>query len=164
MGAATADGIYGMIAAFGLSVIIQILFSFHIWLQFVGGVIILYLAIQTIRAVPSEKAVGVPSKSLWGNYLSSFALTLSNPLTILSFVGIFAGLGITSEARQSIWLSLMLVLGVFLGSSFWWLMLSTTVGLIRTRLNMKSLRILNIISGVVLIGFGITALVSVFWK
>lgn len=95
-----------------------------------------------------------------GMYLSMLLLTLTNPLTILSFVVIFAGVGI-GGAHAGSGNALLLVLGVFLGSVCWWLILTSAVGFIRTRLNVRLLLWINRASGVILLIFGIIALTGV---
>ncbi len=101
-------------------------------------------------------------RGLLADYLSTFFLTLTNPMTILSFAAIFAGLGIANTGGSPIF-ALILVVGVFLGSGSWWLILSSATNLLRSRF-MKStgLRWVNWISGAIIFGFGILALTSVF--
>jgi threonine/homoserine/homoserine lactone efflux protein len=106
-------------------------------------------------AEPSSAAgIGLP-----GAYISTFFLTLTNPMTILSFAAIFAGLGIGS-ATGNYSSAALLVLGVFLGSGLWWLLLSGGVSLFRTKLKPRALWWVNTISGIVILGFGVTALLS----
>ncbi len=93
-------------------------------------------------------------------YASTLALTLTNPLTILSFAAIFAGLGFASTSTSYVSAAL-LVLGVFLGSALWWLLLSTGVGLLRQRLDLAALRWVNRLSGMMILGFGVFALASI---
>ena len=160
MGAATADGAYGLIAALGLTAATQLLIVLSFWTRLVGGGFLIYLGIITLRSKPAMVTGTVPAGTLWGSYASSLALTLSNPATIISFVGIFAGLGVTTSAHGSWLATLLLVAGVFLGSALWWLTLSTGIALIRQRLSQDVFRAVNIISGVILLGFGVVALVS----
>jgi arginine exporter protein ArgO len=89
----------------------------------------------------------------------SFFLTLTNPATILSFVAIFAGLGLVSAGVNYL-SAVVLVLGVFVGSAVWWLLLSGGVSLFRTRFNTRALHWVNRISGVVIAAFGVFVLVG----
>ncbi len=163
-GVALADGTYGAIAGFGLTLVSQFLVSQQFWVRLLGGLFLLYLGVKTLFAKPAEKAVTVHStdtRSLWGASLSTFFLTLTNPLTILSFVAIFAGLGLGVGNRDYTSAS-MLVLGVFLGSALWWLILTSAVGWLRTRLTPRVLRWMNVLSGLIVAVFGVLALASLW--
>lgn len=109
-------------------------------------------------AVPAEQAAAAGGKSLFGMYASTFLLTLTNPLTILSFAAIYAGLGLASQAGDYL-SAAVLVLGVFLGSAGWWLLLSGGVSLLRGRITPSALRWVNRISGAIILGFGLVVLV-----
>ena len=128
LGAATADAIYGCIAAFGLTLISNFLVSQETWLRLVGGVFLCYLGIRTLLKKPTEQAAVARRSGLIGAFASTFLLTLTNPITIISFVAIFAGLGLAG-ASESYLSASVLISGVFLGSSLWWLLLSGGFGL-----------------------------------
>lgn len=159
LGAATADGLYGCVAGFGLTFISGILIDQQMWLRLFGGLFLCYLGIRTLLSRPAEQEARAAGTGLLGSYASTFLLTVTNPMTILSFAAIFAGLGLanTSGSYAS---ALVLVLGVFLGSASWWLLLSGGVGLFRDKFNTKGLLWVNRISGVVIIIFGAIALGS----
>lgn len=165
LGAATADGVYGCVAGFGLTAISDFLTNQSMVLRIVGGLFLCYLGVKTFLAKPSSEAsevmaedgAGTLPRSLVTAYGSTFALTLTNPATILSFAAIFAGLGIV-EAGQDYAQSAVLVLGVFLGSALWWLFLSGSVSLLRSRIKPTHMCWLNRLSGIVLLVFGIIAL------
>lgn len=159
LGAATADAVYGAIAGFGLTFISSILVSQQIWLRLVGGLFLCYLGLKTFLAKPAEQAASAKGKGLLGAYASTFVLTLTNPMTILSFVAIFAGLGVAS-ARGNYVSAGVLVVGVFIGSALWWLLLSLGVSAFRTKFSLQGLRWMNRISGVVIMGFGLLALLG----
>ena len=155
-GAATADALYGTVAAFGLTIVSQFLIDQRGWIQLVGGLFLVYLGIQSMRSHPNNSSNSVAnSESLSASYLSTFFLTITNPMTILSFVGVFAGLGISSDSSAS---AAILVMGVFLGSLLWWLILSGGVEVISRFLKNGLLVWVNRASGVVLVLFGIIAL------
>ena len=126
LGVATADATYGAIAAFGLSAITDTLVNARQVLGLVGGVFLLWLAWRTIRSAPTEAAtVATARRGYVGAYLSILGLTLTNPMTILSFGALFAGLGVTSGATGD---AALVVVGVLLGSTAWWIVLTTAVG------------------------------------
>ncbi len=133
LGAATADAVYGCIAGFGLTFISDLLVGQQTWLRLIGGLFLCYLGLKTLLAKPVEEAAQAPSDGLQIAYASMFFLTLTNPMTIISFAAIFAGLGLAG-ARGSY--------------------LSTGVGLSRGKFNASGLQWVNRISGAVIVGFG----------
>jgi threonine/homoserine/homoserine lactone efflux protein len=156
LGAATADAGYGAVAAFGLTLITDFLMEGASWLRLIGGAFLLFLGIRTFFARPAERAAPARGGGLVGAYASTLFLTLTNPTTILSFAAIFAGLGVgsTNDALSA----MLLVLGVFLGSALWWLVLSGTAGLFRAKLSAGGLRWVNRVSGTIIAAFGVLAL------
>jgi threonine/homoserine/homoserine lactone efflux protein len=212
LGAATADATYAAIAGFGVSALAAVLVDQRVWLRLVGGIFLVYLAMRTLRAAPAERSAG-PTASGMGlaaAYSSTLVLTLSNPMTILSFAGIFAGLGLgdvspasdasaatsstalggtssiasaamssiaiatvtssslasvassslASAASSSIQSAVDLVLGVFVGSAAWWLILASLVAQLRRRVTPPWLRRVNVASGLVILGFGVQSLIA----
>lgn len=161
LGAATADAFYGCVAGFGLTFISSLLIDQQMWMRLVGGLFLLYLGIKTLLSRPAEQAAKTTGNGLLSAYASTFLLTVTNPLTILSFAAIFAGLGLTNTTG-SYASALILVLGVFLGSASWWLLLSGGVGLFRDKFNTQGMVWVNRISGVMITAFGAVALVGLF--
>ncbi|MBM5805898.1 MAG: LysE family translocator, partial [Candidatus Verstraetearchaeota archaeon] len=96
LGAATADAIYGAVAGFGLTFISDVLINQQLWLRLLGGAFLLYLGTRTILSKPSKETPQTANKGLAADYTSTFLLTLTNPMTILSFIAVFAGLGLGS--------------------------------------------------------------------
>ena len=159
LGAATADALYGSIAAFGLAFISNILINQQGWIRLIGGVFLCSLGIKIFLSSPAKQAARVKGPGLVSTYASTFFLTLTNPMTILSFAAIFAGLGVGSETANYLFAG-TLVLGVFIGSAFWWLILSSGVSLIRKKIESHRLRWVNRMSGIIITIFGILALLS----
>jgi threonine/homoserine/homoserine lactone efflux protein len=159
LGAATADAIYGCIAGFGLTLVADLLLAHQLWLRLIGGLYLCYLGLSTFWSRPAEHAATSRAASLLSAYTSTLLLTVTNPMTILAFMAIFAGFGIAATA-QSYTTAGVLVLGVFTGSALWWLLLSSGVGLFRSRLDLRHLWWINKISGVIIAGFGVLALLS----
>ncbi len=161
LGAATADGLYGCVAGFGLTWVSQFLIDQQVWLRLVGGLFLCYLGWRAARAQPAPATATVARLASWQAYGSTLMLTLTNPATILSFVAIFAGLGLASTGA-SYGAAALLVSGVFSGSAAWWLLLSVGVGLLGQRWNLARSRWLNYASGAIIGGFGVLALGSLF--
>ena len=161
-GAALADCLYGAIAAFGLTAIAAFLQEYTTWLQLVGGGFLIALGARIALQKPhKEDEIRHPRKDwhslkeIAGDFLSTFLLTLTNPATILSFVAIFAGLGLVSDSENPDYnVSALMVLGVFLGSLMWWCILSGGIGIFRHKLDRKALRFTNLLSGIIIGGFG----------
>ncbi len=159
LGAATADALYGCVAGFGMTLISSFLVNQQNWIRLVGGVFLCYLGVKTLLTKPAQEPAEVKKKGLLGSFISTFFLTVTNPVTILSFAAIFAGLGLASSDNNFSSAG-FLVLGVFCGSAAWWLLLSGVVGLFREKFGHKAMQWVNRISGMIILGFGIFALVS----
>lgn len=156
LGAAVADAVYGAVAGFGLTAVSGLLMRQQGVMRVVGGLFLCYLGLRTFIARPADRAAPASGAGLLGAFASTLGLTLANPATILSFVAVFAGLGIAGAGswREAT----VLVAGVFLGSALWWLMLSGAVGAMRSRFDPTALRWINRLSGAVLLAFGAAAL------
>ena len=159
LGAATADAIYGFIAGFGLTFISNFLISQLVWLRLIGGGFLCYLGLRTFLSKPVEHVASAKGNGLFGSYVSTFFLTITNPMTILFFAAIFAGLGVGGAGGNYV-SAAVLVLGVFIGSALWWFILSGVVSVFRTKFNPHKLRWVNRISGIIITGFGLIALLS----
>jgi threonine/homoserine/homoserine lactone efflux protein len=180
LGAATADAAYGAIAGFGLTAISGVLIGGQAWLRLVGGLFLVYLGLRTLLAGQAQTPVAArrepdaprePDSSragathtppaqhnLAGAYATTLVLTLTNPMTILSFAAIFAGLGIA--AARDYGSAALLVAGVFTGSALWWFILSGIAATLRGRMGAGSLRWVNGAAGAVILTFGVLALLS----
>jgi threonine/homoserine/homoserine lactone efflux protein len=159
LGAATADSVYGIIAGFGLTAISSFLLTQEFWIKLIGGSFLLFLGVKSFVTKPASKAANVNSKGLLNNFISTFFLTITSPATILSFLAIFAalGLGTTSTHYSS---SMLLVLGIGLGSALWWFILSSIVSFFQSQLTPNKLIWINRLSGLIIITFGLFALYS----
>jgi threonine/homoserine/homoserine lactone efflux protein len=158
MGAATADAIYGAIAAFGLTSISDLLVRQKLWLGVGGGIFLCYLGLRTAFSKPPTDGVRKVSTGLWGAYFSTLLLTLTNPTTILSFVAVFTGFGLVAAANYQS--AAAMVLGVFAGSAFWWLLLSHLAAFFRARITTKWMLTINRFSGAIVFAFGVYAFVT----
>ena len=153
LGAATADAIYGTIAAAGLTLVADFLVRQQVWLGLLGGGFLVYLGIKTLRTAPQREDNAIGKDSPGGNYFSTLLLTLSNPMTIFMFAAIFGGMSVqTGTTYRSN--AFLLVLGVFTGSALWWLSLSAAVSLLREKVNARLMMWVNRLAGVVITGFG----------
>jgi threonine/homoserine/homoserine lactone efflux protein len=152
MGIAVADGLYGAVAAFGLTAISGFLLQYSRWIALVGGVFLVYLGIKILISTPTISAADERKISHAKAFLSTLGLTLANPPTILAFAAIFAGLGLVSGDYA---IAALVVLGVFLGSASWWIALAAGADWLRNRMGPKVIRAINVISGLSILGFAI---------
>jgi threonine/homoserine/homoserine lactone efflux protein len=155
LGAAAADAVYGAVAGFGLTLVSGFLVDQQRWLRLGGGLFLCYLGVRTLLGPPADRAAAAGGSSRLAAFASTFVLTLTNPTTILSFVAVFAGLGVGAGGLGGAGL---VVAGVFLGSAAWWLILSGGVSLLRARVGPGVLRWVNRLSGLVILAFGLLAL------
>ncbi len=158
MGAATADACYGAVAGFGLTRVTSFMIGERTWLTLVGGLFLCWLGARIMRTHPDLSAARQPDSWTHGAFLSALIITLTNPLTILAFVGAFAGLGL-AVARDYL-AATVLVVGVFVGSGIWWLLLSSFAARMRDRFDPRWLQRVNWASGALLIVVGLGALLS----
>lgn len=153
MGIAVADGIYGAVAAFGLTAISGILLRHGFWIGLVGGAFLAYLGIKTLLSRPAGNGETPRPAGLVQAFLSTLGLTLANPPTILAFAAIFAGLGLAASADYAA--AALVTLGVFLGSAAWWVILAAGAGALRGRFGPRLLRAVNVVSGVTILAFAL---------
>lgn len=151
MGIAVADGLYGAVAAFGLTAVSGFLLAHGFWIGLAGGAFLVYLGVKTLLAVPAAAHETAKPASHAQAFLSTLGLTLANPPTILAFAAIFAGLGLAASADFAA--AALVTLGVFLGSAAWWLVLAAFAGTLRARLGPPLLRAINIVSGTTILAF-----------
>jgi threonine/homoserine/homoserine lactone efflux protein len=160
LGAATADATYGSVAALGLTAATGLLLAHAALLRLGGGLFLCWFGIRTILARPAETdpSAGAAPR-LWAAYGSTLLLTITNPMTILSFAAAFAGLGLANGVIGPA-TGLSLVASVFAGSMLWWALLSGGIGVLRGSLGVRALRVVNWMAGLLLIAFGLVAVVS----
>lgn len=162
LGAALADAFYGCMAGFGVCLVSHTLLYYQSWLQLIGAFILLYLGIRIFRSPPID--LSKTSQEIFSCrkiFLTTFALTLTNPFTLLCFTAVYAGLGI-SPVDEDLLSALMLIVGILLGAAIWWLLLSCGVSFVGKRWGIQSSPLLNRISGALLMSFGSVGCLSAF--
>jgi len=160
LGAAVADMIYGIIGGFGLTFISSILLSQKNILTILGGIFLGYLGIKTLLEKPADNTTETSHKNLVTSFTATFFLTLTNPMTILSFTAILAGLGLGS-ANTNYQTALALVSGIFIGSLSWWFLLCGSIAIFRQKITIHNLLWINRISGIIILCFSVIILLSV---
>ncbi len=159
LGAAAADAVYGAVAAFGATIVSEWLITEHEWLQRVGGVILLVLGLRLLLMKPIEREASPENggRGLTGDFLSTFVLTLTNPMTFVAFAAIFATMGIGAVRGEPI-LTVELVGGVFAGSGAWWIILCAGAWALRRHFDFRRLSMINRATGVFVIAVGLVYL------
>lgn len=163
LGAALADAVFGLIAGFGLTFLSNFLLAHQKFLRFAGGLFLIYLGISTFFEKTPENAASVDGKGFFNLTFGTFLLTLTNPLTILSFMAIFAGLGFNDE-NSNYFAASLLVLGVFIGSMAWWIILTSFLRLFHAKMSQKTIIFINKCSGAIIAGFGLLSMASLLIK
>jgi threonine/homoserine/homoserine lactone efflux protein len=157
-GAATADAIYGSMAAFGLTFVSDAIIGQEFWFRLIGGGLLLFLGIRILKAKRKDSAIPFAKKGPLPSYVSAFLLAFTNPITIFAFVAVFAAFGLGHT--RSVFSASLLVLGVFTGSCLWFLTLSYTATFFRKKLDSEGFRWVNRISGILIIMSAVAAFVS----
>lgn len=156
LGAAAADAVYGAIGAFGVSAVIRALTAARVPLALLGGAFLLWLAWRIWRVPPASEAAHVAEgPGLAAAFAGTFALTLSNPATIFSFIAVFATLGARAGASPGAASPWTMIAGVLVGSALWWLLLSGVVGALRQRFDAPLQRLVNRLSAIGLAAFAL---------
>ena len=164
LGAAAGDGVFAIVTGFGLTVVAQEIEGFSTWLELAGGALLLFFGLRIFFTNPhlrdADKLAAKNGRtSLAGAMASTFALTITNPATLLAFAALFAGFGgLAGASSPSIASAAFLVIGVCAGSTLWWLILTTFVGLLHARIDDAVMHVINMISGFLIAGFGAAVL------
>jgi len=160
LGAASADSVFGIIAGFGLTFISDLLLSYQDWLRIGAAGFLLYVGIVALLSDPTARArSGRDPEGLFGDFASTFVLTITNPVTILSFIAIFGAIGFTGD-EATLLHATVLVAGVWLGSFCWWIGLIAGAGVLRMTFQRQHLVWINRGSGGILVGAGVALIGS----
>ena len=134
VGGAVADTLFGGVAAFGLTFVAEFLIQHEGSMRLGGGILLLVLGVHGCLK-PVTLAAAPPSvRGAAGDSVSAFLLTVTNPMTILTFSPVFLAVGavVAQDDRPAAW---TLILGVFAGSCLWWVILCALAELFRRRIN-----------------------------
>ncbi len=159
MGVASADALAAGIAALGISLVSDFLLAHQFTLRLVGGIFLCILGYRIFRTEPAAKLPTIRGNGLLSAYATTFLLTFSNPVTIISFVAIYAGWHVPSLHGHYL-AAALLTFGVFIGSGLWWIILFAGLTLFRLNISSGFLSWVHRVSGVVIVGFGVAVLLS----
>ena len=158
LGAATADMLYGGVAGFSITLVVQFVVREQFWIRFLGGILLVILGISYFFKQPEPLSAQTQERAnAYSDLRSTFLLTLTNPTTVLSFLALLAALGMGNQRQW--WLTVFLVVGIFSGSMAWWIVLSSIVNHFRGRFNDRILQSMNRFAGLAIGGFGVAVCV-----
>jgi threonine/homoserine/homoserine lactone efflux protein len=166
LGAAFADTIYAIIAGLGVGVVVNFIEREQVWIQLVGSVIIIIIAVRTFLANPAVEFRNQRNKKNkpFEEFLSVFLVTISNPAVFFAFIAMYAGFNVFDKQTTNVFSFLIVILSVFIGAMSWWYLLSTIINKYRTRIRLKNIWWLNKIMGGVIflcgVVFGILACIK----
>ncbi|HKA34358.1 MAG TPA: LysE family transporter [Candidatus Binatia bacterium] len=164
LGVATADAVSGGVVALGLTFVSSFLLAKLVWLRLIGGIFLCYLGFKIFATEPQPQSmIDKENKNLLAAYASTFLLTFSNPLTLLSFVAIYAGWAVEDLSTHRL-LAAILTVGIFCGSASWWVVLSGGMPVVRVMFTHDGLRWVHRVSGAIIAGFGFIILLSLTQK
>jgi threonine/homoserine/homoserine lactone efflux protein len=165
LGAAAADGFYAIVAGFSIAIIIDSLTAYQLYLRIIGSIILFFMGyklIVTNPAIQLRKQLKKKGKGLFGDFISIFALTVSNPITVFVFAAVFAGFNVVNKASETISI-IILIFGILLGATLWWFTLSSVVSIFRQKFKLRRMLIINRIAGVLVIAFGGFIIATLFF-
>lgn len=152
LGAALSDICYALITGYGMSFMDELILKHQMFLQVVGSIMLLAFGIYTFRSNPvkSLRPTSNNRGSLLHNFVTAFFVTLSNPLIIFLFIGLFARFSFVMPGSP-LGFQLVGYLAIILGALIWWFSITYFVNKVRTRFNVRGIWILNQIIGVVVV-------------
>ncbi|MGZ8463951.1 MAG: LysE family translocator [Candidatus Binatia bacterium] len=159
LGVASADALVAGIAALGISLVSDFLIEQQFLLRLIGGIFLCVLGYRIYRIEPAVKVPTISTNGLLGAYATTFFLTVSNPVTILSFIAIYAGWHVPS-LRGHYPAAALLMAGVFIGSALWWVALFAGLTLFRLNISNGFLAMVHRVTGIMIVGFGVVVLLS----
>ena len=157
LGAAAADTIYGSIAGFSISFIIQFLLKEEFWIRIFGGILLIGIGIRYYFKKPGSLEEQKQKESPHAEFVSAFLLNLTNPTTVLSFLAVLAVLRMADQ--RAWWQTLVLVGGIFTGAMVWWIIVTIAVNHFRDRFDDRATLWMNRIGGLAIGAFGILTMV-----
>lgn len=159
LGAAVADGLYGTLAAFGLAGLMQTLTELNGIVEVVGGLALMIIGIKLWFSHPHADDVPDTYQDRIKAAIGTFLLTLTNPLTVLGFVALFVSLGL-GEMGQNYMNAAFISVGIILGSSIWWAVVSFCAARFAKKLSDTHLEKINKVSALIIFAFAAIALLK----
>ena len=167
LGIATADSFYAAIAAFGMTALSSLLMEHQFWLNVIGGIFLAFIGTKAIfKKTEDLKFQKLKQKDGMGfirSYFTTLVITVSSPATIFLFISVFTIMGVDlSGGDKSFFSASVAVIGFFLGSILWWILLIYTAHFIGNKINYKAFNLINKISGLIIYCFSCFILLKAF--
>ena len=164
-GAVLGDGTFAVFAAFGITAVSEFIIGYATWIQAVGGAILTAVGVRIMLSKPQVTVLDGEAKRLRSGALvvSTYVLTITNPATMMGFLAIFGGVGNLVSRPGDYAGAGAMVAAVMFGSFLWWLTVSWFASLFRRRIAENGLRMINLVSGAVIVCFGLGIFVKLLW-
>jgi threonine/homoserine/homoserine lactone efflux protein len=159
LSAASADMVYGIVAAFGVTLISDFISQQQHWIRLVSSIFLFILGYHTFFSYPTTDTITSGKNGHARTFVSTFLLTLTNPMTLFAFAIVFAGIGLDKNLGHHGY-AIFFVIGIFLGSLSWFSLLTSLVHFFREIITTDGLVIINKVAGSLLTLFGAIA----FWS
>jgi len=163
IGAASADIIYAIIAGFSITYISDFLIEYQTYIRIIGGTFLILVGVRIALSNPAKqiRKLRIKGNNFYKDYITSFLITVSNPITILAFGAFFAAFNMISKNGGDFPIVIMIIT-VFSGSLLWWLSLIGIVTIFKKRIRLRNLLWINRITGILIVLFAIFVIVSAF--
>ena len=166
LGACLSDIIYALITGYGMSFMDEFLMKNQILLQIIGSIMLFVFGVYTFRSNPVQSIRPVSSTpgTYLHNFVTAFFVTLSNPLIIFLFIGLFARFSFVMPDRP-LELQFTGYLAIVLGAWTWWFGITYFVNKVRTRFNVRGIWILNrVIGSIVMLASVVSIVYTILGK
>jgi len=165
IGASIANMLFGFVAFWGLGAVSSLLLEHADLLRIFGGIFLIYLGYKSfqLKDIECVDTQTVNNTTYVHDAMIAFVLTLTSPITILVFLSFCSAFGITSLSLHE---ALLATVGVGLGSFAWWVLLTLFGIFIRKKMGTSVIKTINMVSGIVIIIFGIVSVaygLKKFW-
>ena len=152
VGASLSDIFYALLTGYGMSFVFDYVNKNIFYLQLLGSVMLLAFGIYTFRSNPvrSLRHMSVNKGTYLHNFLTAFFVTLSNPLIIFLFIGLFARFAFVSEGVL-LFEAVSGYLAIAVGALSWWLGITYFVNKVRRQFNLRGIWILNRVIGSIVV-------------
>lgn len=164
MGAVFADLFYATIAGFSVSYIVDFMTGKQFYIRSIGGIMLIVVGTSVFfsNTIKQFKNQNISKSKVFGDFLSAFFLTLSNPVTLIFFGAVFAGI-LPAEEQNSVYYTSIILVGIFVGANVWWSTLAFIVSRFRRRIKLRYLYWINKVSGILIAILGIISIFSLIY-
>lgn len=156
LGAVAGDSLLAAVAAFSVTAVINAMSFYSTQIQLIGSLVLMAFGIRLLIHEPDIPVPAAAARPLGAHYKiapQTFLLTVSNPGAVLGMLAMVGGVASAIHVETYAHAG-TLVLGVALGSLLWWILLGRIIAIVRHRLTQSRLKLINRISGGILLLFG----------